>query len=149
MARGTSADMTVLALVGERGREVGEFLEVIGDEGRKRCVVVVSTSDQSPCCDCVVHFRLRPLQSISPTQERMCFWSSIPLPDLQWHNAKSVCRPANHRRRRAIRPQCLICWLDWLSGQAASRMEYYCLLHCSDGGRRSTGPCRRHSAIIA
>jgi len=48
MARGTSADMTVLALVGERGREVGEFLEVIGEEGRKRCVVVVSTSDQSP-----------------------------------------------------------------------------------------------------
>jgi len=48
MARGTAADMTVLALVGERGREVGEFLEVIGDEGRKRCVVVVSTSDQSP-----------------------------------------------------------------------------------------------------
>jgi flagellum-specific ATP synthase len=48
MARGTSADMTVLALVGERGREVGEFLEVIGPEGRKRAVVVVSTSDQSP-----------------------------------------------------------------------------------------------------
>ena len=48
MARGTEADMTVLALVGERGREVGEFLEVIGEEGRKRCVVVVSTSDQSP-----------------------------------------------------------------------------------------------------
>jgi flagellum-specific ATP synthase len=48
MARGTSADMTVLALVGERGREVGEFLEVIGEEGRKRAVVVVSTSDQSP-----------------------------------------------------------------------------------------------------
>ncbi len=48
MARGTDADMTVLALVGERGREVGEFLEVIGEEGRKRCVVVVSTSDQSP-----------------------------------------------------------------------------------------------------
>jgi flagellum-specific ATP synthase len=40
--------MTVLALVGERGREVGEFLEVIGEAGRKRCVVVVSTSDQSP-----------------------------------------------------------------------------------------------------
>jgi flagellum-specific ATP synthase len=48
MVRGTSADLTVLALVGERGREVGEFLEVIGEEGRKRCVVVVSTSDQSP-----------------------------------------------------------------------------------------------------
>ncbi|HEY4356730.1 MAG TPA: FliI/YscN family ATPase [Acidobacteriaceae bacterium] len=48
MIRGTQADMTVLALVGERGREVGEFLEVIGEEGAKRCVVVVSTSDQSP-----------------------------------------------------------------------------------------------------
>jgi len=48
MMRGTSADMTVLALVGERGREVGEFLEVIGEEGHKRSVIVVSTSDQSP-----------------------------------------------------------------------------------------------------
>jgi flagellum-specific ATP synthase len=48
MARGTAADMTVLALVGERGREVGEFLEVLGEEGLQRAVVVVSTSDQSP-----------------------------------------------------------------------------------------------------
>jgi len=43
-----AADMTVLALVGERGREVGEFLEVLGEEGLQRAVVVVSTSDQSP-----------------------------------------------------------------------------------------------------
>jgi len=48
MARGTSADLTVLALVGERGREVGEFLEALGEAGRQRSVVVVSTSDQSP-----------------------------------------------------------------------------------------------------
>ena len=48
MTRGTEADLTVLALVGERGREVGEFLEVLGEEGRKRSVVVVTTSDQSP-----------------------------------------------------------------------------------------------------
>ena len=48
MARNTAADMTVLALVGERGREVGEFLATLGPEGRKRSVVVVSTSDQSP-----------------------------------------------------------------------------------------------------
>jgi flagellum-specific ATP synthase len=48
MARGTAADLTILALVGERGREVGEFLEVLGEEGLRRAVVVVSTSDQSP-----------------------------------------------------------------------------------------------------
>jgi FliI/YscN family ATPase len=49
MARHTSADVTVVAMVGERGREVGDFLERdLGDEGRKRCVTVVSTSDQSP-----------------------------------------------------------------------------------------------------
>jgi flagellum-specific ATP synthase len=48
MARGTAADLTVMALIGERGREVQEFLEVIGEDGRKRSVVVVSTSDQSP-----------------------------------------------------------------------------------------------------
>ena len=48
MAQGTAADLTVMALVGERGREVGEFLEVLGEQGRRRSVVVVSTSDQSP-----------------------------------------------------------------------------------------------------
>ena len=49
MTRATSADLTVLALVGERGREVREFLEeAIGTEGLSRSVVVVSTSDQSP-----------------------------------------------------------------------------------------------------
>jgi len=48
MARNTNADLTVLGLVGERGREVREYLEnSLGEEGRKRAVVVVSTSDQS------------------------------------------------------------------------------------------------------
>lgn len=49
MARNTGADITVLGLVGERGREVRDFLEnSLGTEGLRRSVVVVSTSDQSP-----------------------------------------------------------------------------------------------------
>jgi len=49
MTRNTEADVTVVGLVGERGREVGEFLEdALGVQGRARSVVVVSTSDQSP-----------------------------------------------------------------------------------------------------
>jgi flagellum-specific ATP synthase len=48
MARNTGADLTVLGLVGERGREVRDFLEnALGEEGCKRACVVVSTSDQS------------------------------------------------------------------------------------------------------
>ena len=47
IVRGTAADVCVLALVGERGREVREFLERdLGPEGLARSVVVVATSDQ-------------------------------------------------------------------------------------------------------
>jgi len=49
MTRNTEAEVIVVGLVGERGREVGEFLEEsLGPEGRRRSTVVVSTSDQSP-----------------------------------------------------------------------------------------------------
>ncbi len=49
MTRNTEAEVTVVGLVGERGREVGEFLlENLGAEGLARSVVVVSTSDESP-----------------------------------------------------------------------------------------------------
>lgn len=46
IARGSDAELSVIALVGERGREVREFLEDdLGDEGLARSVVVVSTAD--------------------------------------------------------------------------------------------------------
>jgi flagellum-specific ATP synthase len=47
LARNTRSDVTVIGLVGERGREVQEFLQDdLGEEGLKRSVVVVSTSDE-------------------------------------------------------------------------------------------------------
>jgi flagellum-specific ATP synthase len=49
IARYTAADATVIGLVGERGREVQEFIEDdLGPEGLARSVVVVATSDESP-----------------------------------------------------------------------------------------------------
>ncbi len=67
MARNTGADLTVLGLVGERGREVRDFLEnALGEEGCKRACVVVSTSDQSPL------LRIRAALAATAVAEHFC-----------------------------------------------------------------------------
>jgi flagellum-specific ATP synthase len=67
MARNTAADLTVLGLVGERGREVRDFLEnALGEDGRSRACVVVSTSDQSPL------LRIRAAMAATAVAEYFC-----------------------------------------------------------------------------
>lgn len=67
MTRFTTADIVVVGLIGERGREVKEFIEdILGPEGRQRAVVVASPADDSPlmrlrasmlCTRIAEHFR--------------------------------------------------------------------------------------------
>lgn len=60
LAAGMQADVVVIALIGERGRELRHFTEeVLGSEGLQRAVVVAATSDQSPL------------------QRRRCAWSAM------------------------------------------------------------------------
>lgn len=49
IAKNTSADLVIIALIGERGREVQDFLQhSLGEEGMRRAIVIVSTADDPP-----------------------------------------------------------------------------------------------------
>lgn len=64
IARNSEADVNVVALIGERGREVKEFMEnALGEEGMKRSVLVCATGDQPPL------MRMKTLQSATAVAE--------------------------------------------------------------------------------
>lgn len=63
MARYTQADVIVVGLIGERGREVKDFIEnILGAEGRARSVVIAAPADVSP----LLRMRGRPTPPASP-----------------------------------------------------------------------------------
>jgi flagellum-specific ATP synthase len=73
LAKHMEADVVVIAMIGERGRELRHFVdEVMGSEGLKRTVVVTATSDQSPL------------------QRRRCAWSAMTVAEHFRDQGKSV-----------------------------------------------------------
>jgi flagellum-specific ATP synthase len=64
IAKNTSADISIIALIGERGREVQDFLQhSLGEEGMRRSIVIVSTADDPPI------LRVRAARSASTVAE--------------------------------------------------------------------------------
>jgi len=121
MTRGTSADLTVVGLVGERGREVREFLEdSLREEGRQKSVVLVSTSDQSPL------LRMRAALAATSVAE---FYAArgkhvlLVLDSLTRYAmaAREVGLAANRRRARGIPHRCSRGWRALWNGRATSK----------------------------
>ena len=79
IARRTNADVNVIALLGERGREVREFIERdLGPEGLARSVVVVATSDQAPIRTGATQTARAPMLAPVPTSTPTNCQSSAP-----------------------------------------------------------------------
>jgi flagellum-specific ATP synthase len=73
MTRGSVADVVVVGLIGERGREVKEFIEeILGAEGRERAVVVAAPADASPLMRLKGARRRSPSPSISASRGSTC-----------------------------------------------------------------------------
>ncbi len=73
LARGAQCDVSVIALIGERGREVREFIEfILGPEGMARSVVVWATSDRSSIERAKAAYVAPPWPSTTATRARRC-----------------------------------------------------------------------------
>src|SRR5579863_9870994 len=141
MTRNTEADVTVVGLVGERGREVQEFLDdSLGVEGGARSVVVVSTSDQSPL------MRMRAALASTTVAEFFAAQGKHVLLVLD-----SLTRFAMAAREIGLAAdgQRVYAFGVYAIGQARRADRPipggvdYRLLHGADGGRRPAGPAGR------
>ena len=106
MARGTAADVNVIALIGERGREAREFVhDTLGPEGLARSVVIVVTSDMSAPMRIKGAFLATAIASWLRQQGRSVLFLMDSLTGWRWRSVKSASLRASRRRRGAIRPR--------------------------------------------
>ncbi len=103
IARNVTADINVIALVGERGREVLEFAERdLGPEGMKRSVLVVATSDQPAMLRMKCPMVATTIAEYFKNQGYDVLLMMDCSRDSRWHTARSVWQRANRRLPEAI-----------------------------------------------
>ena len=124
MARSSSAGVNVIALIGERNREVRAFLEHdLGEEGMKRSVVIVATSDRPAPLRVRACFVALAIAEYFRDQGEDVLLVMDSITRLAMAQRESVLRPANRPARRATRHRCSACCRESASARAISTSD--------------------------
>ena len=110
MARNTSADLTVLGLIGERGREVKDFLETLGEKAGSDRWLSCRHQTSHRCFEFAPHLPRLQWQNIFLRLANTFCWWLIHSRAWRWRSVRSVWPRVNQPPRRAIHHLCFPCW---------------------------------------